>query len=356
MTALLVDAAVRHGTFRLRATFEAASGTTVVVGPNGAGKTTLLMAVAGFLRAEEGRVRLGDRVWDDTANGLHVPPEQRRCGFVFQDFRLFPALSVVDNVGFGLRARGASRADAHRQAQKVLSELELAHLAPRGVGGLSGGERQRVALARALAIDPAVLLLDEALSALDAGARVRTRSLLRQVQQGRDRPTLVVTHDPVEAFSLGERIVVVEDGATVWSGRVDDVSSAPASPFLAALRGMNAVSGRLDRHGAETVVVAEGLSLVVGDVELPSGARVLATFPASAVTLASQAPQVSARNVFHGEVADVRVDGGTAHVRLATSPPVTAHVTAAAVDALELRPGANAWAYVKATEVRVDPI
>lgn len=356
MTSLDIDVRVRREDFELHAAFCVPSGATaVILGPNGSGKSTLLGAVAGLVPLQGGRVVAGAQVWDD-ADGTHVAPGARNCGFVFQDLRLFPALDVLDNAAFGLRARGLRRSAARAQALEVLRNVGAEDLATRRVTELSGGQRQRVALARALAIEPDVLLLDEALASLDARMQTEMRALLRSAGAAGGATRLVVTHDPAEAFGVADLFVVLERGALTWCGSPEELGSAPATGFLASLAGFNAVQGVVQRAEGITSVAGTGIVVVVPETDLPSGTRAVATFPPSAVTLASEPPHVSARNVYPTVVADVLLEGARARVRLDTTPPLHAAVTAAAVDHMQLRRGSSVWGLVKATEIRVEAL
>ena len=234
---LTVDLAVQQGAFRLEAAFRAGAGRTLaVVGPNGAGKTTLLRAIAGLVRLERGRVELGGRTLEDTGAALVVPPERRPIGVVFQDLLLFPHLSALGNVAYGLRYRGGlGRAEARRQAASWLERLDVAGVANRRPAQLSGGEAQRVALARALAPDPDLLLLDEPLSALDATARPAALALLVHHLAGYAGASLVVTHDASEALALADRLLVLESGRVVQEGDAGELRSRPATPYVATL-------------------------------------------------------------------------------------------------------------------------
>ena len=203
--------------------------TTVVVGESGAGKSTLLRLVAGLARPDQGRIAVDDRPWCDTTAGVDVPAWRRSVGFVFQDYALFPHLTVRDNVGFGLRGLGVPAGDARRRAGAMLERLGVGELAARAVAGLSGGQQQRVALARALVLDPAVLLLDEPLSALDLRTRRAVRGELRRLLRGLPCRTLYVTHNPVEAMFFGERLAVLERGRITQTGTRDDLLLLPRS-------------------------------------------------------------------------------------------------------------------------------
>jgi molybdate transport system ATP-binding protein len=195
-----------------------------LLGPNGAGKTTLLRVLAGLLQPDEARVVLDGRVLDDTATGEHVPAEERPVGVVFQNYVLFPHLSALENVAFGLRSRGVPKGEARRRATEWLDRVGLAQYRGSKPKHLSGGQAQRVALARAMATEPRLLLLDEPLAALDASTRLETRRELRRHLDGYDGVRLLVTHDPMEAIALAERLVVLESGRISQTGTPQEVS------------------------------------------------------------------------------------------------------------------------------------
>lgn len=208
-----LSARLRVGTFEMAVDLTVPPGTTVaVVGPNGAGKTTLLRAVAGLVPLDAGHLRVGGATWDEPATRCWVAPERRSVGFVFQERLLFPHLSVVDNVAFGLRAQGLGRRDARRVAHDWLERIGLGHRGDARPGDLSGGQSQRVALARALAIEPAVLVLDEPLVALDTDVHAEATALLTARFADHTGVRLLVTHDPSEALALADMVLVVEDG------------------------------------------------------------------------------------------------------------------------------------------------
>ncbi|MGA1005279.1 MAG: sulfate/molybdate ABC transporter ATP-binding protein [Ilumatobacteraceae bacterium] len=240
MTLSAVIRATR-GNFRLDVSFDVADGETLaVLGPNGAGKSTILRCLLGLVPLDTGRIVLGDHVLEDTTNNLYVEPENRRVGAVFQDYLLFRHLSVIDNVAFGLRARGAKKESARLTARAHLERFEVEHLADRRPSQLSGGEAQRVALARALAVDPKVLLLDEPLAALDVTTRRTVRDELSLFLSAFGGPRLMVTHDPADARRLADRVLIVEHGSVVQHGSIRDVMRDPATPYVAALFGDDA--------------------------------------------------------------------------------------------------------------------
>lgn len=320
-----------------------------VLGPNGAGKSTLLAAIAGLVRPDAGRVALDGRTLVDVAAGTYLPPQDRQVGLVLQDYLLFPHLSALENVAFGPRARGAGRRDARVAAAHWLERMRIPELSGRRPHELSGGQAQRVALARALAADPRLLLLDEPLAALDVGTRPAVRADLRRHLSSYDGCTLLVTHDPLEALVLGDRIVVIEHGAIVQEGRPDEVTRHPRTDYVARLVGLNLLTGRADGHVAE---LAGGGSVVLPH---PMSGSVHAAFSPVAVTLSHQRPEGSARNTWHGHVTDLERHGDLVRVTVEGEVPLVADVTPLAVAELRLTPGTAVWAAVKASEVSAYP-
>jgi molybdate transport system ATP-binding protein len=338
------------GTFTLDAHVTVKGGETVaVLGPNGAGKSTLFRCLAGLLPIEGGRIELDGEALDDPAAGLFVQPERRPVAVVFQDYLLFPNLSALENVAFGLRARGTARAEARARAADWLARVGLAdhiHQRPRA---LSGGQAQRVALARALATEPRLLLLDEPLAALDAGARSGVRRDLRRHLTTFDGARLLVTHDPVDAYALAERVVILEAGRVVQAGTLADVSARPRSRYVADLVGVNLVTGT-GQDGAITTT-AGGRIVPADVVHGPS----FAVIQPHAVALYLSPPEGSPRNVWPVTVTDLDRHTDRVRVRLDGEVPLVAEITPAAVEALALRPGDRIWATVKATEITTYP-
>jgi molybdate transport system ATP-binding protein len=340
----------RRGGFGLDVELAVEAGETVaVLGPNGAGKTTLLLALAGLVALDAGRIAVDGVVLDDVAAGIAVPTERRPVAVVFQDLLLFPHLSALENVAFGLRSRGRSRSDARRIAHEWLDRMDLGQEADRKPSALSGGQAQRVALARALAVEPRLLLLDEPLAAADVRARAQLRRDLRGHLASFGGVRLLVTHDPLEAFALADRVVILEDGRIVQSGTPAAVTAHPRSRWVADLAGVNLFRGRADGtrvalEGGGELVIAEPLT---GDVSAVVHPR--------AVTLLRTRPEGSPRNVWRGPVVELDVEDMVARVRVATSPAIVAEITTAAVEALALAPGTDVWVTVKATEIVLYP-
>lgn len=341
---------VERGSFGLDLDLRAEPGRVLaVLGPNGAGKTTVLGTIAGALALTAGRLALGSRVLDDPTTGAWVTPEDRRVGLVPQDLLLFPHLSVRENVAFGRRARGEAAGEARAAADRWLAQFEIAELADRRPRALSGGQAQRVALARALATEPEVLLLDEPLSALDAGARHRTRADLRRWLAGYPGATILVTHDPVDALTLAHDVVVLEAGRASQAGTLAEVTSRPRTPYVAELLGTNLVEGT---GAGVTVRVGERGELTVAE---PVVGPVFATIAPSAIALHRTEPDGSARNRWAVTIEAVDLAGDRVRVATGAAIPLVAEVTATALRDLGLGPGDRAWISIKATEIQVYP-
>jgi molybdate transport system ATP-binding protein len=320
-----------------------------LLGPNGAGKTTLLRAIAGLAPIESGYVRLDGDTLEDTAAGKYVPTEERSIGFVFQDYLLFPHLTVLDNVAFGLRSRGATKTDATRRAFDWLERVDLSRRAKAKPNELSGGERQRVALARALAPNPHLLLLDEPLAALDASTRAEVRRDLKQHLSSFRGVRVLVTHDPVEASVLADRLVVMEDGRRVQSGTPGEVTERPRSRYVADLVGVNLLRGNADHglvrlNGGATIAAAGAAT-----------GEVFAVIHPRAVALHRAHPEGSPRNVWSGTVQGIETYGDRARVRVEAQIPLVAEVTPAALADLKLGEGGEVWLSFKATDVGIYP-
>jgi len=324
-----------------------AGETVAVLGPNGSGKTTLLHALAGLVPLDAGRVTLDGLVLDDVAAAVTVPTEGRPVAVVFQDLLLFPHLSALENVAFGLRCRGQSARAARAAARAWLDRMGLGAFADARATTLSGGQAQRVALARALAVEPKLLLLDEPLAAVDVQLRAQLRRDVRQHLATFDGVRLLVTHDPVEAFALADRVIVLEEGCVVQAGTPAAVTARPRSRWVANLAGVNlfrgrAADGRVALDGGGELVVAEAIA---GDVFVVVHPR--------AVTLLRSKPDGSPRNVWQGRIDEIDPEGVVARVRVTATPPMVAEVTAASADTFAV--GESVWVSVKATEVTLYP-
>ncbi|HYL08934.1 MAG TPA: ABC transporter ATP-binding protein [Candidatus Udaeobacter sp.] len=336
---------VRRNGFALDVQLTIDAGETVaVLGPNGAGKTTLLRALAGLIPFD-GRVTLDGAVLDDSSTHRHMPPEERRVGLVFQDHVLFPHMSTLDNVAFGLRARG--RRDADIVARQWLERAGLSERARAKPRELSGGQAQRVALIRTLVTEPLLLLLDEPLSALDVTVRAEVRRELSRQLATFDGVRLLVTHDPLEAMALADRLIVLEQGKIVQSGTPAEVTARPRSTFVADLAGVNLLRG----HGqVDHVRLENGTLLAVPDA---GQGDVLAVIHPRAIALYRSRPDGTPRNVWPAPALDLDMEGERVRVRLGGPVPLVAEVTPAAVRELHLESGTEVWVAVKATEISV---
>ncbi|MGW6296296.1 ABC transporter ATP-binding protein [Streptomyces sp. NPDC055058] len=336
---------VDRGSFRLDVPLRAAPGDVIaLLGPNGAGKSTALRALAGLTPLSEGHLRLDGRELHD------APPEDRPVGVVFQDYLLFPHLTALDNVAFGPRCRGAGKAEARAVAAEWLDRMGLAGHAGAKPRRLSGGQAQRVALARALATRPRLLLLDEPLAALDARTRLEVRAELRRHLAAFEAVAVLVTHDPLDAMVLADRLVVVEEGRTVQEGTPTDIARHPRTEYIAQLVGLNLYRGRADGH---TVRIPGGPAITTSE-HLTGPAFV--AFPPGAVTLHGAHPGgTSARNLWRCEVAGLETHGDQIGAELTGELSLTADLTTVAAAELDLRPGAPVWAAVKATQTHAYP-
>lgn len=349
--AALLDAhlVVRRDAFRLDVALRIGAGEVVaLLGPNGAGKSTALRALAGLQPLDAGHVTLAGVDLDGPAERRWAPPERRPVGVVFQDYLLFPHLSALDNVAFGPRRHGADRRAARERARQWLERVGLADQARRKPRQLSGGQAQRVALARALAVEPTLLLLDEPLAALDARTRLDTRAELHRHLGAHQGATLLVTHDPLDALVLADRLVIVEEGRVVQTGDAATVTAQPRTDYVARLVGLNLHRGRADGHAVS-----------VGDLTLTVTERlqgeVFVAYPPSAVALHPGRPDGSARNSWAATITGIQRHGDNLRVQLAGPVVAAADVTPAAAAQLRLAPGGQVWAAVKAAETHAYP-
>jgi molybdate transport system ATP-binding protein len=299
-----LDLAVALRAFRLELALSAGRETVALVGPSGAGKTTVLRAIAGLLRPDEGRIAHDGEAWLDTAAGIDLPPQRRSVGLVFQDYALFPHMTVRENVAFG----GTGRAD------ELLERFRVADLATARPATLSGGERQRVALARALARDPAVLLLDEPLAALDTHTRAHVRAELQKLLAELSLPALLITHDFRDAAALADRVGVLAEGRLRQLDTSAELAARPADALVAAIAGENLLPGTarpLPDGGAEVALDGGG---IVRSVERAAGRVGVAVHPWD-VAVAS-APPEGRLNALPGLVGESTPDGGRVRVRV----------------------------------------
>jgi molybdate transport system ATP-binding protein len=352
---LAVSAQATLGATSLDVALEVAPGECLALaGPSGAGKTSVLRAVAGLLRPDAGRVTSGDEVWLDTDRGLARAPEERACGYLFQEYALFPHLRAWENVAYPLR--GVARSERRRRATELLDRFGVAHLADARPRTLSGGERQRVALARALARRPRALLLDEPLSALDARTRRDATRALAATLADANVPSILVTHDFAEAAELGDRVAIMDAGRVVQSGSATAVAAAPASAFVAGFAGAVVLTGTASPGPSGLTAVALDGGGAVVSTDAASGAVAASVYPWEIALAASGAADpTSAQNHVTARVARTTVLGNRVRVALDAPQPLVAEITAAAAERLDLAPGAAVAATWKATATRLTP-
>jgi molybdate transport system ATP-binding protein len=344
---LQANIVLQLGELQLEVAMTAAPGAVLaLVGPNGAGKTTLLRALAGLQSIEEGQIELDGLVLDAPSKGVFVAAEDRSVGYLFQDYLLFPHLSVLENVAFGLRSRGQPQ--PLQTARGWLERMELESFATGRPAQLSGGQAQRVALARALAPEPRLLLLDEPLAALDASTKVTIRRELKQHLNRFAGITLLVTHDPVDAAALADAVLVVEDGRVVQEGTIPDITARPRSRYVADLVGVNLWRGQ----AKDGEVKVGGTSIYAADA---GDGDVFALVHPRSVSLYADRPQGSPRNVWRGIATSLDSVGDRVRVRVEGPVVLVAEITNAALAELGLVGGEEVWVSFKASEVDVYP-
>lgn len=357
--ALTVAASRRLREITLSVDLRFTAGVTAIVGPSGAGKSTLLRLVAGLMHPDAGTIRLGDRVLDDAVARRFVAPGRRNISLVFQEYALFPHLSVGANVGYGLAARGVRRRERARRVGEILERLAIDELARERPGRLSGGQRQRVALARALVLQPDALLLDEPLAALDVQTRTSVRRELRTALATLAIPSLLVTHDYADALVFRERIVILSEGRVVQDGAHSDLLAHPRSRFVADFTGINFFEGRIEGYespGVARIRVGDDLAIVATVEDLALGPVGVGLHPWE-VTLSALPPEGSARNVYAARVREVLPFGGRVRVTLGIGTlfrhTLVAEISAGALDTLPCHEGAALHAAFKATALSV---
>lgn len=325
-----------------------------VLGANGAGKSTLLSLLSGLLHPDAGRITLDDQVLVDTEAGIWVPPHRRRMVLLAQQALLFPHLTAAANVAFGPRSQGLSRREARAAADRWLAAVDATRFADRRPAQLSGGQAQRIAIARALAADPALVLLDEPMAALDVTVAPVLRQLLRRVLRDTGRTALLVTHDLIDALTLADRVIVVEAGRIVEDGPTRTVLAQPRSPFTARIAGINLIAGTSDGHHLAT----EDGTRISGmlDPGCQPGEAAVAVFQPSAVAVHRTETAGSPRNHLPVTVTELEPRGGIIRVHTA---PITgtvgllADITAASAADLALQPGSRVHLAIKATEITI---
>ena len=339
MDTLELDIRLPLRSFRLELALALGRETFALVGPSGAGKTTVLRAVAGLARPEAGRVVLDGEVLFDSTLRIDLPPEARRVGFGFQDYALFPHMTVAQNVAYGARDRAA----------ELLERFRISHLAGARPGELSGGERQRVGLARALARDPGVLLLDEPLSALDPHTRAALRLELKEILDELALPVLLVTHDFHDAAVLAERVAAIADGRIRQVGTPSELVAAPVDAFVASFTGANVLSGRARRGAVGLTEVGLDDGGVVYSVDEAVGDVEVAVYPWD-VSISREAPHDSALNHVRGPITSLVLIGNRARVQVGG---LVGEVTAASAERLSLEEGEVVMASFKAAATRL---
>ena len=339
MDALELDLRLPLRSFRLELALALGRETFALVGPSGAGKTTVLRAVAGLAKPERGFVRLGGDALFDSARGIDVPPEDRGVGFVFQDYALFPHMTVAQNVAYG----------AHARAPELLERFRIDHLAGARPCELSGGERQRVGLARALARDPGVLLLDEPLSALDPHTRAALRLELRKLLDELDLPVLLVTHDFHDAAVLADRVAALVDGRVRQVGTPSELIAGPADAFVASFTGANVLAGVARRGAGGLTEVSLDGGVVVYSVDEAVGDVEVAVYPWD-VSISREPPHDSSLNHVRGPITSFVLVGNRARVQV---QGLVGEVTATSAERLGLREDEVVMASFKAAATRL---
>jgi molybdate transport system ATP-binding protein len=336
--------------FALDLALDIPSGSTaVLLGPNGAGKTTAAAALSGLVPLDAGRIELRGVALDDPAWDVFVTPRDRRVGVVFQDYLLFPHMTVAENIAFGLASRGLSQKGALGEASRWIDRLGLGELAERRPRDLSGGQAQRVALGRALVTNPEFLILDEPLSALDIETRSGLRRLLAEHLEQFVGPRLLITHDPTEAFLLGDQIHIIEEGTLTQAGTADDIRLRPRTEYAAGVAGSNLLVG----SASDGVVRVGDHQIRIADTSVTG--PVLATIHPRAVSLHAGQPEGSPRNSWKTSVLLIEDLGERVRLEVGSPLPLAVEVTPGAVDAMGIGAGSEIWVSVKATEIGVQP-
>ena len=352
---LHVEAVADLGDLHLDVAFDIpARQCLALAGPSGAGKSSLLRVAAGLLQPTSGRVTSGDDVWLDTARNINRNPEERRCGYVFQDYALFPHQRSWQNVAYALRDR--PRAVRQREARGWLARFGLEHLADARPATLSGGERQRVALARALARRPDVLLLDEPLSALDTRTRASAQRELADVLRVTEVPAIVVTHDFAEAALLGDEVAVIDEGRVVQQGSASQLAARPATAFVADFTGAVVLHGTATPAPDGTTIVTLAGGHQIRSTDRAAGPVAATVFPWEiTIEAAGPATSQSAQNHLKARVQFITTIGGRVRLGLAGTENLIAEVTTTAIADLDLQPGSHVTATWKATATRLVP-
>ncbi len=344
--------------FALDAAFTASEGITVLFGASGSGKTTTLRSIAGMMTPDAGRISLGDTVYFDSAARVNLAMQKRRVGFVFQDYLLFPHLTAAENVAYG--AKAPHDHDRRRRVEEMLKLVGVDYAAGRRPAELSGGEQQRVALARALASDPAILLLDEPLSAVDVTTRSRLLDEIVEVQRKTDMPFLYVTHSPADAVRIGDELLVLAEGQIVQQGKPLEVFNSPLNvPAVRVVGTENILAGRIEGHQAEegiSVVDLGKCRMVIPRSQLAEGSRVTLGIRAEDIIVSRErVSRTSARNLLAGTVKRLLRDGESIELVADCGVDLKVRITPQAERALELAPGVEIYLLIKASSCHILP-
>lgn len=328
----------------------------VIAGKSGSGKSSLIKMITGFLKPDTGHIQIGTKYFYDSSRKLNLCPERRKLGYVPQNYLLFPHLNVYDNVAFGLSQEKLSRAVIREKVTQVLEMCKIERLADRFAHDLSGGEKQRVALARSLVLSPSLLLMDEPFSALDVHNRRFLRSEIRSILKEASIPTIIVTHDPMDALSFGEHIFIMENGQLIQSGTIQDIKIRPRSQFAAEFSGLNGYYGKVTHrdNGMLHIELRNGYKMVAVGSE--SG-EVLVLIDPSHVLLTREHPDTSARNCMKVLVKElIHESHGKWRLTLQGELDLLALVSSETIEQYGISVGEEIYAYVKATSIRVERI
>jgi molybdate transport system ATP-binding protein len=347
---LEADIRLRLSRLSLDAAFTVAQGEVLaLLGPNGSGKSTTLRALAGLLPLAGGRVVLDGKVLEDPARRVRTATDKRPIALMFQDYLLFPHMSALENVAFGLRCRGTDKKAARERAAQALTRLGLEEVIEARPGAMSGGQQQRVAMARALVTDPKLLLLDEPLAALDVSIKTNVRRLLRDVLRRSNAANVLVTHDLLDAVALGDRMIVIEHGEIVQTGTPAEVTARPRSQYVADLTGVNLLRGT----ACATLLELDGGGKL--SCAAPASGPALAVIAPATVSVARHRPQRQEENTWPGQISAVDLMGDRVRVRVDGTPAITAEVQPATVDELKLDDGGKIWVSVHSSDISVYP-
>jgi len=348
----------RSDAFSLDVALSAPAGVTILFGASGSGKSTVLRAIAGLLRPDAGSIAIGPRVLFDRSTNVDVAARDRHIGYVFQHLALFPHLTVEENLAFGLH--GQPPETRRRKVREIAASFRIDHLLERRPPAISGGERQRTALARSLVTDPAALLLDEPLSALDHVTQSRIIDDLRRWNAAHEIPILYVTHSHREVFALGDYVVVLDNGRVVVAGTPHDVLEMPEQAALAQLAGFeNVLQAGVVERKADAGTMTCRLAGAPVDLEVPlgrgePGATIQIAIRAGDILLAIEPPRgISARNILRGRLASLTRDGAAMVAAVDAGARFVVHLTPSAADGLGLTIGQDVWLVIKTYSCRI---